>query len=149
VNITHVPYKGSPPVVADLLAGNLQLALSTVPPVLPHAKGGKLRLLAISTANRSPVLPELPTIDEAGLKGYASGLWTGLLAPAGTPREIVAKLVAETAAALAAADVKDALGKQGADPVAVVAPEPFSATIRGDLARWRGVIRDAGIKLGD
>ena len=148
VKITHIPYKGSAPVVADLLSGNLQLALSTVPPVLPHARSGKLRLLAISSGERSSALPDLPTIAESGVKGYRSGLWTGLFAPAATPPEVIARLAVETSAALVAPDVRDALMKQGADPAPAAGGE-LAATIRADFARWRNLIRDAGIKAGD
>jgi tripartite-type tricarboxylate transporter receptor subunit TctC len=145
VKLAHIPYKGSAPVMTDLLNGTLQLALSTMPATLPHAKSPKLKMLAVSTATRAAAMPEVPTMQEAGVRGYATALWTGLLAPAGTPAAIVDALGREVAAALADAEVRAALMRQGAEPSAG-APAQFAAQIRSDLETWRAVVREAGIK---
>jgi tripartite-type tricarboxylate transporter receptor subunit TctC len=144
--MTHVPYRGSAPVVTDLLAGNLQLAIPTMPAVLPHAGGGKLKVLAVSTAKRATALPNVPTIQESGVAGYATGLWTGLLAPANTPPQIVAQLNAAVTEALASADVKETLARQGAEPAGGT-PEQFAEEIRRELAVWRDVVKQTGIRI--
>ncbi len=144
--MTHVPYRGSAPVVTDLLAGNLQLAIPTMPTVLPHATGGKLRILAVSTAKRAAALPNVPTIQESGVPGYATGLWTGLLAPANTPQRIVAQLNAAATEALASAEVKETLARQGAEPAGGTA-EQFADEIRRELAIWKDVVKQTGIRI--
>jgi len=144
--MTHVPYRGSAPVVTDLLAGNLQLAIPTMPAVLPHAGGGKLKVLAVSTAKRATALPNVPTIQESGVAGYATGLWTGLLAPANTPPQIVAQLNAAVTEALASADVKETLARQGAEPAGGT-PEQFAEEIRREVAVWRDVVKQTGIRI--
>jgi tripartite-type tricarboxylate transporter receptor subunit TctC len=144
--MTHVPYRGSAPVVADLLAGNLQLAIPTMAAVLPHAGGGKLRLLAVSTTKRAAALPDLPTIADSGVAGYATGLWTGLLAPANTPPAIVARLNAATAEVLASPDLKDILLRQGAEQTGGT-PEQFAEEIKRELALWRELVRQTGIRV--
>ena len=146
IQLTHIPYKGSAPVVNDLLSGNLQLALSTMPPALPHARAGRLTLLAVSTARRSPALPDVPTVQESGVPGYDVALWNGVLAPARTPPEIVAKLNAELAAMLELPEVRDALVKLGAEPSRST-PDEFASLIRADLATWAKVVRDGGIRI--
>jgi tripartite-type tricarboxylate transporter receptor subunit TctC len=145
VKFTHVPYKGSAPVMTDLLNGTLQFALSTMPAALPHAKNPKVRMLAVTTATRATAMPEVPTMQEAGVKGYATALWTGLLAPAGTPPSVVEVLARETAAAVADAEVRAALMRQGAEPSSST-PAQFAAQIRSDLETWRAVVKEAGIK---
>ncbi len=146
ISMTHVPYKGSAPVVTDLLNGNLQLAIPTMPAVLPHASGGKLKLLAVSTARRTASLPAVPTMQDAGVRGYDTGLWTGLLAPAGTPREVVAKLATELQWVVSQPDVKDQLAKQGAE-AAPGSAEAFAAQIREELGVWARVVKQANIRL--
>ena len=145
VRFTHIPYKGSAPVMTDLLNGTLQLALSTMPATLPHAKNPKVRMLAVTTATRAAAMPDVPTMQEAGVKGYATSLWTGLLAPAGTPPAVVDALSREMTAALADADVRAALTRQGAEP-APSTPAQFASQIRTDLETWRAVVKEAGIK---
>lgn len=144
--MTHVPYRGSAPVVTDLIAGNLQLAIATMSAVLPHAGGGKIRLLAVSTAQRASALPNVPTIQESGVPGYATGLWTGLLAPAGTPQPIVTRLSAAVAEALAAPDMKGILAGQGAEQTAGT-PAQFADEIRRELAVWKDVAQKTGIRI--
>jgi tripartite-type tricarboxylate transporter receptor subunit TctC len=145
-DMTHVPYKGSAPVITDLLAGTLDLSISTMPAVLPHVNGGKIKVLGVSTAQRAKALPAVATIDEGGVKGYAAGLWTGLLAPAGTSPQIVARLNAAVNEALASDDMKALLAKQGAEPSSST-PEQFAAEIKRELAVWRDLVKKAGIKI--
>lgn len=145
-SMTHVPYKGSAPVITDLLAGTLDLSISTMPAVLPHVNGGKIKVLGVSTAQRAKALPAVATIDEGGVKGYATGLWTGLLAPAGTSPQIVARLNAAVNEALATDDMKALLAKQGAEPFGGTA-EQFAAEIKRELAVWRDLVKKTGIKI--
>ena len=144
--MTHVPYRGSAPVVTDLIAGTLQMAIPTMSAVLPHASGGKLKLLAVSTAKRASALPDVPTVQEAGVAGYATGLWTGLLAPTGTPQPIVDRLSAAVAEALAAPDMKTLLAGQGAEQTAGT-PAEFAAEIKRELAVWKEVAQKTGIRI--
>jgi tripartite-type tricarboxylate transporter receptor subunit TctC len=146
VEIVHIPYKGSAQAFPDLITGQVSMMFDATTSVMPHVKSGKLRTLAITSARRSPVIPDLPTVMEAGVPGFESEIWIGLFAPAGTPREIVARLNAETNKVLARGDVREAFSLQGTDPVGGTS-EQFAAQIRADLARWGKVIRDAGVKL--
>jgi tripartite-type tricarboxylate transporter receptor subunit TctC len=146
IRMTHVPYKGSGAIIPDLLNGNLQLGMPLLPAILPQAASGKVRILAVSTAKRAPSLPNVPTLQESGVKGYDTTLWTGILAPAGTPREIIAKLNGEIVGALARSEVRDALGKQGAEPIPST-PEQFAAAIKSELQTMGKLVREAGIKV--
>ena len=146
IKMTHVPYKGSGAIIPDLLNGNLQLGMPLLPAILPQVASGKVKILAVSTAKRAPSLPNVPTLQEAGVKGYDTTLWTGILAPAGTPRDIVAKLNGETVAALARPEVRDALARQGAEPIPSTA-EAFAAAIRRELETMGRLVREAGIKV--
>jgi tripartite-type tricarboxylate transporter receptor subunit TctC len=146
IKMTHVPYKGSGAIIPDLLNGNLQLGMPLLPAILPHAGGGKLKILAVSTAKRAASLPNVPTLQESGVRGYDTTLWTGMLAPAGTPREIVARLNGEIVAALAKPEVRDALAKQGAEPIPST-PEQFAAAIRSELQTMGALVKEAGIKV--
>ncbi len=145
-DMVHVPYKGSAPVITDLLAGTLDLSISTMPAVLPHANGGKIKVLAVSTAQRAKAIPDVPTIQEAGVKGYETGLWTGLFAPAGTPAEIVSTLNKAVNEALATDDMKALLAKQGAEPSGGT-PEEFAKLIKQDLTIWKDVAEKNNIKI--
>jgi tripartite-type tricarboxylate transporter receptor subunit TctC len=146
IKMTHVPYKGSVPAVTDLVAGNVQLGIPTMPAALPFVRSGRLKPIAISTAKRSSALADVPTIAESGVRGYDAMLWTGLLAPAATPPAIVGRLHGELAKVVALEDVKEALAKQGAEP-AVSTPEEFSAFVRSELAKWAKVVKAADIRL--
>ena len=117
VQLLHVPYKGSGPLVTDLLGGQITMSFDTITPVLPHIKAGKLRALAITTNKRSPALPDVPTLDEAGLKGFNLGTWFGVLAPAGTPREIVSRLNLEMVKIIHSPEFKKRMDDIGAEPV--------------------------------
>ncbi len=146
VNIVHVPYKGGAPANTAVLAGDAQITFATMPAVLPQVKGGRLLGLAVTTAQRSPAAPEIPTVAESGLPGYDVNSWAGVLGPAGLPREIVMRLQAELARALHSADMKEKLAAEGATPVANQ-PEEFAAFIKEELAKWGRTVRDAGAKI--
>ena len=145
VTLTHVPYKGTAPATADLIGGQVQIAFLGIPAVLPHLKSGKLRALAVTGSSRSPELPAVPTVDESGVPGYEVSPWYGLLAPAGTPREIVARLAGEATSILRAAQMKEKLAAQGAE-AAGGTPEQYAAVIRADAATWARVIESAGLR---
>jgi len=144
-DITHVPYKGNGPALTDLLGGQINLLFATILPALPHVKAGKLHVLAVSGAKRTPLLPDVPTVAEAGVPGYASGSWTGVLAPAGTPRNIVTKLNAELVKGLRSPEMRDWFAKGGAEPVANTSAE-FTDFIRNETAKWAKVIKAANIQ---
>ena len=146
VDILHVPYKGSAPAVADLLGGQVQMMFDNMPVSLPHAKAGKLRALAVTSLKRSPALPDVPTMDEEGLKGFDATSWFGLLAPAGTPKDIVAKLNAASVAALATPDMRERLAAQGADPVGNT-PEQFAAFIKAEIEKWAKIVKASGARV--
>ena len=146
VNIQHVPYKGGAPAIVDLVAGQIPMMFDNVPPLLPHVRSGRIKALANTSLTRLAVLPDVPTLDESGLKGFDAVGWNGLLAPAGTPREIVARLHSEVARILRAPEVRDQLTAQGADIVGN-SPDEFAAWIRGEIKKWAGVVRDSGAKL--
>ncbi|WP_029001271.1 tripartite tricarboxylate transporter substrate binding protein [Azohydromonas australica] len=145
VDIAHVPYKGSTAAHPDLIAGRTALMFDTVAAVAPQVKGGKVRALAVTTPKRSGLFPELPTMAEAGLKGYETSTWGGLLAPAGTPKDVIAKLNAEVNKALAAPDVREKLAAAGIEPAGGT-PQQFSDFIQSEMARWAKVASSAGIQ---
>jgi tripartite-type tricarboxylate transporter receptor subunit TctC len=146
VDMVHVPYKGLSPALTDLLSGRVQLMFSSVVAILPHIRAEKLRGLAVTGAKRLPSLPDLPTIAESGLPGYEASSWYGVLAPAGTPREIVARLNAELVKALAQPEVRTSLLAEGAEPIGGT-PEQFGAHISSEKERLGKLIREAKIRL--
>jgi tripartite-type tricarboxylate transporter receptor subunit TctC len=145
ITLTHVPYKGSGPATVDLVAGQVQLSMPNVLTALPQIKGGKLRGLGVTSGKRATGLPDIPAIAET-VPGYEAIQWYGLLAPAGTPREIVNKVQAETARILVLPEVKARLAADGADAVGN-RPDEFAAYIRSELAKWGKVVKTGGIKL--
>ena len=146
IEMTHVPYKGSGPMLTDLLAGQLQLSFSSVPTALPHIKSGRLRALAVTLLARSATLPDLPTVQEAaGLKGFEISLWQGIVAPAATPRAIVLKLNQQIAASLRTTDLKNKLTAQGMEVVGN-SPEQFAAYIRDEIEKWTRVVKASGAR---
>ncbi|HYK13311.1 MAG TPA: tripartite tricarboxylate transporter substrate binding protein [Burkholderiales bacterium] len=145
ITLTHIPYKGSGPATVDLLAGQVQLSMPNVLTALPHIKGGKLRGLSVTSGKRATGLPDIPAIAET-LPGYEAIQWYGILAPAGTSRDIVGKLQAEIARILVLPEVKDRLAADGADAVGS-RPDEFAAYIRAELAKWGKVVKTGGIKL--
>ena len=145
VQIVHIPYKGSAPAVTDLLGGQVHLMFDNVPNVLPHVKAGKLVALGQTGVKRSPLISDIPTVAEAGVAGYEVTVWFGLVAPAGTPREVVQKLNAETLRILAMPDVRERFLAQGVEPAGGT-PEQFGEHIRTQMAKWAKVVADAGVK---
>jgi tripartite-type tricarboxylate transporter receptor subunit TctC len=146
VSMTHVPYKGGAPAITDVLGGHVALVAVNALEVLPHVKSGKLRVLAVMSASRSPVLPDVPTVAESGYPGFEAAVWYGLVAPASTPAPVVARLNAEVQKALAAPAVKTLLTSAGGE-VTPGPPEQFGALLRAEQARYGKLIREAGIKL--
>ena len=145
----HLPYRGSGPALIDLMAGNVDLMFDNLPSSLPHIRSGKLKALAVTSAQRSGALPEVPTIAEAGgpaLKGYEASSWFGLLAPAGTPADIVNRVQQESAKALATAVIKERLLSQGAIPSGIT-PAEFTAFIAAETKKWEQVVKVSGAKV--
>ena len=145
VNMVHIPYKGTAPALAELLAGQVQLAFDNIPALLPHIQAGRLRALAVTPATRSVSLPDLPTVAEAGLPGYDASVWFGVFVPAGTPRPVVQRLHAEIARALAAPDLKGRMAAMGAE-VSGMGPDEFREFWRKEIPKWAGVVKAADIK---
>ena len=143
--LTHVPYKGSAPALADLLGGQLSFMFDTVITSVPQIRAGKLRAFAVSSSKRASSLPEVPTMSEAGIKGFDISQWQGLLAPAGTSGAIVERLNAETVRAMHAPDVHERIAVQGGNEILTGTPEEFAALIRSDLQAYAKLIRDAKI----
>lgn len=146
VTLVHVPYKGSGPLATDLLGGQINMSFDTITPVLPHIKAGKLRALAVTTRKRSPALPDVPTLDEAGMKGFDLGTWFGLLAPAGTPAPIIDKMSREIARIVALPDFKKKMEEIGAEPIGNT-PAQMAQQIRDDTERYAKLVRDAGVTI--
>jgi tripartite-type tricarboxylate transporter receptor subunit TctC len=145
VKLVHVPYKGGAPAMGDLVGGQVQLIFATAASAIPHIKSGRIKGIAVTTAKRSSLLPELPTISEAGLAGFDANNWYGLVAPAKTPRAIIDQLNAEVTKILNMPDVRTTLFNQGLDP-APGTPEQFGAYIKSERAKWAKVIQDSGAK---
>ena len=144
--IVHIPYKGSAGVLTDVMGGQIAVTIDNMPPYIPQVKAGKIRALAVSTGKRSSAMPDLPTIAEAGVPGYEAGAWFGLLAPAGTPKPIVAQLSAESARILTLPDISKRSSELGAEPVGST-PEQFAELIKTEIAKWAKVIKDANVEL--
>lgn len=145
LRMTHIPYKGMGPATNDLLAGQIDVLVASAPSILGQVRGGRVRALAVTTAARSPVAPELPTLEEAGYKGSAADLWWGVLAPAGTPQAVVDKLNAELNKQVQSAEMKDFFLKEGAVPAAMK-PADFATFIGEEIGRWKAVARKADIQ---
>lgn len=142
----HIPYKGSAPAITDLLGGQTNMMFDNLPSAMPHIKSGKLRALAVTSASRSPALPDTPTIAETGISGYEASSWFGVLAPAGTPKEVVARIHADIVKALSAPEIKERLSGQGAEPVGNT-PEQFAQHIKTETVKWAKVVKDSGAKV--
>jgi tripartite-type tricarboxylate transporter receptor subunit TctC len=145
IDMTHIPYKGNGPAMVDLLAGRVSVMFDQISSALPHIRAGKLNALGVTTAKRSAVAPDIPTLAETGLPTFEATTWHGLLAPAGTPRDIVAKLNAETVKALNSPELIEKFKANGIDPVSS-SPEQFAALIKTELQRWGDVVKAAGVK---
>lgn len=145
VDLAHVPYKGSAPSITDLIGGRVMLSMDSLVQSLPHIKAGRLKALAVLGAKRAALLPDVPTMAEAGLPGYALTNWFGLLAPAGTPPERLSKLHGDVVAVLRDDDVQKKIAALGADVVGN-SPEEFAAAMRAESAQWAEIIKAAGIR---
>lgn len=145
IDLVHVPYKGAAPALADLLSGQIQLTFNPASVVLPHVKTGRLRALGVTSARRSALAPELPTLAEAGIPGYEASGWYAVLAPAGTPQAIIARLHQALITAIADRDVKERFAASGVEPIGNT-PEQFAAYMRDEFAKWGLVVRRAGVK---
>jgi tripartite-type tricarboxylate transporter receptor subunit TctC len=141
-----VHYKGGGPALIDLIAGRVSPGFATILSVAPHTESGRLRALAVSTPRRSPALPDLPTVAEAGVPGYEFTGWWGVVVPARTPPAVVNKLNAELAKILALREVRERLVREGADPASTT-PDAFAAYMRAEVAKWSKVIKDANIRV--
>lgn len=146
IKLIHVPYKGSPPALIDVLGGRVACMVSTIAPAIPMIKSGRLRALAITSAQRSRAVPEIPTVAESGIAGYEAISWQGVLAPAGTPRQVVQRLNADLRKVLAQAEVQRQLTEQGYEPLSGT-PEAFEAYIQSEISKWSKVVTVAGIKI--
>jgi len=146
IRMTHVPYKGVSAAVPDLVAGTLQLMFSDMPAFSAYVKAGRLRAIAATTAKRSAVLPELPTIAESGVPGYEATSWYGFLASTGTSREVIGRFNAESTRALGLADVRERFTTLGVEPMAGT-PEAFGSYVAAEIRRWGEVVKAAGVKL--
>jgi len=145
VRMTHIPYKGAAASIIGMITGETQLTFTTVLIALPHVKAGKLRPLAVATLARTPLLPEVPTVDQSGLKGYESIAWYGLLAPAGTPGPVVDRLHGELVKSVQTPEVRDNLLRQGTEIIAST-PARFAQVIREDIVKWTKVVKAAAVK---
>ena len=145
INMQHIPYKGIGPAVIDLISGQVQLAFSPAINFMPHIISGKLKAIAVSGDKRLPALPQVPTFAEAGLPGFTATNWYGVLAPAGSPRQVIAKLSGEIGRIMLSPDIRGKLASQGTDPF-VTTPEQFAALIKADMARYAKIIKAAHIR---
>ena len=145
VKMNHIPYKGGGPAVIALVGGQCQVGFATTPSVIQHIKSGKMRGLAVTSAQRSPLTPDLPTLNESGLAGYEAGTWYGFLVPAATPKAIVTRLHAESVKALKQPDTRERTDTAGFDIIAS-SPAEFGAYIRTEIAKWAKVVRSTGIR---
>ena len=143
VELTHIPYKGSAPAVSDLLGNQIAIMFDNMPSVIPHVRSGKLRAIAISTAKRSPELPDVPTIAEAGVPGYEAVSWFGLFAPAATPKPVLDKLSTALSKVLANPEVQKKISAQGGETVNET-PAQFAAFIRSETTKWGKVVKESG-----
>ena len=144
-NLLPIPYKGGGPIAIDLVAGHVMTSFSTMPPIIPHVRSGRVRAIAVTTEKRAGVLPDVPTIAESGVPGYAMSTWYGAVAPSKTPRDIVVKLNQEMLKALALPDIKERMASLGAEIVGT-SPEQTAMVFKSDLAKYTKVAKEAGIR---
>ncbi len=144
--ITHVPYKGSAPALVDLIGGHVMMIFDNTPNVLPHVKGGKVKAIAVTSLKRSELAPEVPTVDESGVKGFEVSVWFGVVAPASTPRDIVSRLNSEISKIIAMPDVRQRFVNGGVTPIGGTA-EQFTEHIRNEVAKWGKVVKATGARV--
>jgi tripartite-type tricarboxylate transporter receptor subunit TctC len=147
IDIVHIPYKGVAPGLVDLIAGQISINIPSILSALPHAQSGRARALAVTGSARTRAAPELPTMQEAGIKGYESMTWYGIVSPIGTPPEVVNRISAEIAAIVRQPETHDRFSREGADPVGST-PQDFARFMQSEIEKWRKVIRAAGIQPG-
>ncbi|MES3014695.1 MAG: tripartite tricarboxylate transporter substrate binding protein [Pseudomonadota bacterium] len=146
VPLLHVPYKGSGPLTTDLLGGQIAMSFDTLTPLLPHIKAGKLRPLAVTTGKRSPALPDVPTLEEAGLKGFNIGTWFGVLAPAATPKDIVARLSTEMVKIIQSPEFKKRMDEIGAEPIGN-SQEQMAKQVKDETEKFAKLVKDAKVEI--
>jgi tripartite-type tricarboxylate transporter receptor subunit TctC len=146
VDVVHVPYKGATPALTDVIGGQVAMFMGNLPPAAGHIKAGRVKALAVTTSQRSALVPELPTVAESGLPGYETVAWFGIFAPTGTPKEIVQRLADETAKAVQRPEIRETIANLGGEPVAN-SPSAFAAIVKGDLAKWRKLVTEANVKV--
>jgi tripartite-type tricarboxylate transporter receptor subunit TctC len=146
IEMTHIPYKGGGQAIGDVVGGQVKLGVLGMAPVLPHYKAGKLKILAVTGSTRSPLLPDIPTVAESGIPGFATIQWQGLSAPAGTPPEVVKRIHAAMVDVMRQPAVIEKVSAQGMEPLASATPEEFHQMIRGELRRWPAVVKAAGVQ---
>ncbi|MBM3358940.1 MAG: tripartite tricarboxylate transporter substrate binding protein [Betaproteobacteria bacterium] len=146
VDLVHVPYKGMGPALVDLVAGQTQLCMATMASALPHVKSGRIRALAVSTAQRVSVVPDVPTMIEAGIRDFDYSTWYGIVVPAGTPQPVIARLHGELVKVLATQDVKEKFNAQGVDPASTT-PQEFRAYLKSEVDKWAKVVKASGMKV--
>jgi len=146
IEITHIPYKGSGPLVTDLIGGQVTMSFDTVTPVLQHIKAGKLKALAVTTGKRSSALPDVPTLAEAGLKGFDIGTWFGVLAPAATPKDITARLSAEMVKVIHSPEFRKRMDEIGGEPIGNT-PEQMASQIQKDMDKFARLVKDAKVVI--
>jgi tripartite-type tricarboxylate transporter receptor subunit TctC len=145
VNMVHVPYKGAAPAITDVVAGHIEIYFGAMVSTIPHVKSGRLRALATTSAKRSPAAPQIPTLQEQGLKDFETGSWFGLHVPAGTPRDIVAKLHGEAVRAINQPDIRNRMEREGAEFIGNT-PEQFTAYVRREIDKWARAVKISGAK---
>jgi len=146
-DVQHIPYKGTGPALNDLLGGQVTMAFTDVLTALPHIKAGKLRVLGVTTATRSQVIPDVPTLAEQGLKGFDVSVFFGIVAPVGTPQENITRLNAAFVKALEQPDVRKTLAAQGLEPAPATTPAQLATFMRSEVVKWRDVVKTSGAKL--
>lgn len=145
--LLHVPYKGAPQGIVAVMSGEVNMGFFNMPTVINQIKSGKLKALAVTSLERSTLMPNVPTLDASGVKGYEVNTWFGFIAPAGTPADVVSRLHAQIGKILAQPAIKENLASQGFDLAPLQAPSAFTTLIRSDLAKWPAIIKAAGAKV--
>jgi tripartite-type tricarboxylate transporter receptor subunit TctC len=149
LNLIHVPYRGSAPALVGLVAGETKLMMDSVVSGMPHVRSGQLRAIAISSEKRSPIAPEIPTLNEAGLTGYSAVTWYGLLAPAKTPAAIVNQMSSEVVKVLSRPDVTKRFIEMGSEPAVDTTPQSYDRFLDEETSRWGTVLRETGARMGN